>query len=183
MELYRYKAVDADGRLQRGQADAVNPIDLEMRLTRLGLDLVSYRPVKPGGLFAVRQGIKHSNLITFCFHMEQLLDAGVPMIDALTDLRDSLENRRLQEITSSTPTMPSSACSTVTCASPTRPPFICWSMWWKKNTATRPSPISTAPIGARYWSASSRGSSAARPTVMSCRRAARPRGGATTRCC
>ena len=36
MELYRYKAVDAHGRLQRGQADAVNPIDLEMRLTRLG---------------------------------------------------------------------------------------------------------------------------------------------------
>jgi type IV pilus assembly protein PilC len=54
MELYRYKAVDAEGRWQRGQADAVNPIDLEMRLTRLGLDLVSYRPVKPGGLFAGR---------------------------------------------------------------------------------------------------------------------------------
>ncbi|MGH8565038.1 MAG: type II secretion system F family protein [Gammaproteobacteria bacterium] len=99
MELYRYKAVDADGRLQRGQADAVNPIDLEMRLTRLGLDLVSYRPLKPGGLFAVRSGIRRPDLITFCFHMEQLLEAGVPMIDALTDLRDSLENRRLQEIT------------------------------------------------------------------------------------
>ena len=99
MELYRYKAVDADGRLQRGQADAVNPIDLEMRLTRLGLDLVSYRPLKSGGLFAARSGIKRPDLITFCFHMEQLLEAGVPMIDALTDLRDSLENRRLQEIT------------------------------------------------------------------------------------
>jgi type IV pilus assembly protein PilC len=99
MELYRYKAVDAEGRVQRGQADAVNPIDLEMRLTRMGLDLVSYRTLGSGLGFASRQGIKRPDLITFCFHLEQLLEAGVPMIDALTDLRDSLENRRLQEIT------------------------------------------------------------------------------------
>ncbi len=99
MDLYRYKAVDAHGHVQRGQADAINPIDLEMRLTRLGLDLVSYRPVKSGWFFQARSGIKRPDLITFCFHLEQLLEAGVPMIDALTDLRDSLENRRLQEIT------------------------------------------------------------------------------------
>ena len=51
---------------------------------------MSYRPLKSGGLFAGRSGIKRPDLITFCFHMEQLLNAGVPMIDALTDLRDSL---------------------------------------------------------------------------------------------
>ncbi len=99
MELFRYKAVDAYGRVQRGQADAVNPIDLEMRLTRLGLDLVSYRPVKSGRSWFARSGIQRSDLITFCFHLEQLLEAGVPMIDTLSDLRDSLENRHLQEIT------------------------------------------------------------------------------------
>jgi type II secretory pathway component PulF len=49
MELYRYKAVDAEGRWQRGQADAVNPIDLEMRLTRLGLDLVAIGRSSPAG--------------------------------------------------------------------------------------------------------------------------------------
>ena len=46
MEVYRYKAMNDQGRVLQGKVDAVNPADLEVRLSRLGLDLVNYKEVK-----------------------------------------------------------------------------------------------------------------------------------------
>ena len=39
--LMQYKAMDARGRITTGQIEAVNIADLEVRLDRLGLDLVN----------------------------------------------------------------------------------------------------------------------------------------------
>jgi len=39
--LYTYKAVNPDGRMLLGRIDALNLVDLEMRLRRMELDLVS----------------------------------------------------------------------------------------------------------------------------------------------
>ena len=40
MALFTYKAIDASGKAVIGQLEAVNPVDLELRLKRMGLDLV-----------------------------------------------------------------------------------------------------------------------------------------------
>ena len=98
MELFRYKAIDERGRMHRGRADAANPADLETRLSRLGLDLIDYRELKAQRQHG-RAGIRREDLITFCFHLEQLIRAGVPILEGLADLRDSIGNRRLREIT------------------------------------------------------------------------------------
>jgi type IV pilus assembly protein PilC len=100
MELYSYKAMDADGNIVRGRLDAQNVGDLEHRLSRLGLDLVNYREVGSGVHLVTGRGIKRIDLINFCFHLEQLLEAGVPILEGLADLRDSVDNRRLREVTS-----------------------------------------------------------------------------------
>lgn len=42
--------------------------------------------------------VRRVDLINFCFHMEQLLESGVPLLEGLSDLRDSLEHPRFQEI-------------------------------------------------------------------------------------
>lgn len=98
MELYRYKAMTAEGRVKRSRLDAMNPSDLESRLGRMGLDLISYRKV--GGKHRSGGGrpIKRVDLINFCVHLEQLLRAGVPMLDGLSDLRDSLEHPRFRDV-------------------------------------------------------------------------------------
>ena len=96
MSLYAYKAMDISGRMIFGRMDAINPVDLEMRLKRMELDLVSGEPVKPGGLTNNR--ISRRELIAFCFHLEQLSRAGVPIIESLVDLRDSLDNPRFREV-------------------------------------------------------------------------------------
>ena len=96
MSLYAYKAMDTSGRLIFGQMDAINGIDLEMRLKRMDLDLINSDPVKQRGFGG--PNITRRELIAFCFHLEQLSRAGVPIIESLTDLRDSLDNPRFREV-------------------------------------------------------------------------------------
>ena len=99
MEVYRYRAMNDQGRILQGKVDAVNPADLEVRLSRLGLDLVNYKEVKTKNKNVTGRGIKRTDLITFCFHLEHLVRAGVPIIEGLSDLRDTLDNKRLREVT------------------------------------------------------------------------------------
>jgi type IV pilus assembly protein PilC len=98
MATYSYKAIDANGKAALGQIDALNIVDLELRLKRMGLDLVVGGPTKRAG--SLGRAIKRSDLIHFCFHLEQLSSAGVPLVEGLTDLRDSIENPRFREVIS-----------------------------------------------------------------------------------
>lgn len=98
MDFYQYKAIDQQGRVQIGQADAVNVADLEMRLRRMGLDLVNCKELRQAGQKISGRGVKRRDLILFCFHMEQTSRAGVPILESLEDLRDSTENQRLKEV-------------------------------------------------------------------------------------
>ena len=100
MASYSYRAIDETGRMLPGNADAINPVDLEMRLKRLGLDLVTFQSIKKSTLMRARR-VTRKELITFCFHMDQLMRAGVPIIDALTDLRDTIENEGFKAIVAS----------------------------------------------------------------------------------
>jgi len=100
MASYSYRAIDETGRIMAGHADAINPVDLEMRLRRLGLDLVTFQSIKKSTLMRTRR-VTRKELITFCFHMDQLMRAGVPIIDALTDLRDTVENDGFKAIVAS----------------------------------------------------------------------------------
>src|SRR5258708_5155244 len=96
MALFAYRAVDADGRISTGNLDAANAIDLEMRLRRLGLDLVTFESVKRSTAARTRQ-----ELITFRFHLSQLLKAGVNIMEALTDLRDTVDNPGFRQVLAS----------------------------------------------------------------------------------
>ena len=97
MALYTYKAISADGRRLLGRIDALNLVDLEMRLKRMELDLISGEPVSNRTLFG-GSGVPRRELIHFCFHLELLVRAGVLILEGLADLRDSLENPRFREI-------------------------------------------------------------------------------------
>lgn len=99
MTIHTYKAVDARGRLRTSQMDAINVVDLELRLKRMGLDLVVGGVAKQQSGF-VGTKVKRSDLINFCFHLEQMTRAGVLLTDGLADLRDSVENTRMREIMS-----------------------------------------------------------------------------------
>ena len=86
--------------MQRGNIDAMNAVDLELRLKRMGLELITFDSIKKSAMLAAKR-ISRKELVTFCFHMDQLMRAGVPIIDALTDLRDSVENPAFRQIVAS----------------------------------------------------------------------------------
>ena len=98
MNIFQYKAVDAKGRVNTGRMDAANVADLEMRMQKMGLDLVNFKDLGVTGPKAIVGGVKRRDLITLCFHMEQTSKAGVPILESLEDLRDSSENPRLREV-------------------------------------------------------------------------------------
>jgi type IV pilus assembly protein PilC len=96
---FQYKAVDKTGRPARGALDAVNDVDLELRLRRMGLDLITFREVeKSASGFGAGGKVTRRDLITFCFDMEQITRSGIPLLEGIRDLRDSIENPRFREI-------------------------------------------------------------------------------------
>ncbi len=87
------------GHTIRGSVVADNELDLESRLKVVGLDLIGAREVR-----SRKKGIgktatvKTKDLIVMCMHLEQLDRAGVPLHDAIADVRDSTESAKLKDI-------------------------------------------------------------------------------------
>lgn len=97
MASYSYIAVNDMGRRVRGTVAADNELDLEARLKQLGLDLISSREVKEKKSSTFNR-IRLKDIIIMCMHLEQLDRAGVPLHDALADVRDSSESPKLRDV-------------------------------------------------------------------------------------
>lgn len=98
MDTYRYKAVDPGGRTMNGTMDAANLTDLEMRLGRMGLDLINGRTISRHGFLSRFKRVSRAELINFSFHLEQLLNAGVPIVDALRDLGGTIDDPGFRDV-------------------------------------------------------------------------------------
>ncbi len=101
MSTFQYKAVDKEGKPARGSINAINDVDLELRLKHMGLDLITFRQINMSSSALSRGNITRRDLITFCLDMEQITRAGIPLLEGLRDLRDSIENPRFKEVLTS----------------------------------------------------------------------------------
>jgi type IV pilus assembly protein PilC len=95
--VFNYRAVNDAGRPMRGEIVAENSLDLEARLKELGLELVDCKEKKQrkANRFS---SITHKDMIIFCMHLGQLNRAGVPLLEALADVRDSVESPKMRDI-------------------------------------------------------------------------------------
>lgn len=100
MHTFSYRAIDAQGKIHRGILEASHLVDLESKLRNRKLDLIDGKESR-SGLFGRKKKILRKDIINFCVYLEQLLSAGVPLLDALKDLRDSLGQDGFQEIVAS----------------------------------------------------------------------------------
>jgi len=98
MPLYKYKAIDISGKFIQGSLDAGNVPDLELRLEKMGLDLVTFKQKEPGADLFGRNKVSRRDLINFSFYLEQLTRSGIPIIEGLTDLRDGEENPNFRDV-------------------------------------------------------------------------------------
>lgn len=97
MPRFRYRAANAEGQRIQGELAAINDIDLDLRLRRMGLTLIRARAANRRGLFSTWHTTRR-DLISFCFHMQQIARAGAPLLDGLKDLIASTENSRFRDL-------------------------------------------------------------------------------------
>jgi type IV pilus assembly protein PilC len=98
MPTFLYKAVDQTGKTAQGRMESANDIDLELRLKRMGLDLITFRTASNKHSLFGGPSASLQDLIMFCFQLEQLTRAGVPVLEGLADLRDSTVNPAFREV-------------------------------------------------------------------------------------
>jgi type IV pilus assembly protein PilC len=97
MPRFRYRAADAEGHRIQGELSAINDIDLDLRLRRMGLTLIRARAANRRGVFSAWHTTLR-DLISFCFHMQQIARANAPLLDGLKDLISSTENSRFRDL-------------------------------------------------------------------------------------
>ncbi len=99
MPLYKYRAMNHRGRNINGTLDAVNVMDLEANLRMMGLDLIRHGEVRQSGsLLQLKKKVSNDDLVEMCIHLEQLDRAGVPLFDALQDVREATGSGRLRDV-------------------------------------------------------------------------------------
>ena len=99
MPDYKFRTIDASGKIRSDTMVASNPMELEKRLSNMGFDLLSYKEHSKASSSALRRKkITRRELINFTFHIEQLIKSGVPLIDSLKDIRDSIEYGQFTDI-------------------------------------------------------------------------------------
>lgn len=97
MPRFSYRAADTQGHRIQGELAAINDIDLDLRLRRMGLTLIRARTASRRGVFSARHATRR-DLISFCFHMQQIARANAPLLDGLKDLIASTENSRFRDL-------------------------------------------------------------------------------------
>ena len=97
MPSFSYKAIRDDGKVIKGLLDALNLHDLESKLDRSGCELITAKEKSPSG-FGFSKKITRRDLIDFFVHMEQMFEAGVPVIDSLNDFKEGLDPSKLKDL-------------------------------------------------------------------------------------
>ena len=99
MSRYRYRACDAHGQIVQGEIEAASFAELEARLRGRHLEPIHIKPTRPSWL-PNRQRIPRRELIHFCFQLEQMLGAGVPVLEVLAELADGQGHPGIKAIAS-----------------------------------------------------------------------------------
>jgi type IV pilus assembly protein PilC len=90
MNRYRYKAKDKNGQLVTGEVEASSHEAAAKLIRRKGLVVISIKPVKSGIIgfvFSLKNRITDADVANFTRQLATMINAGLPIIDALAILR------------------------------------------------------------------------------------------------
>jgi len=95
---FHYRAIDAQGKPAEGEMTALDLSQLEQRLQDMGLWLVRALEAKPktSSPIGKRGKVKPRDLLEFSTHMFTLLDAGIPLSQAVSNLAKESPNLQLR---------------------------------------------------------------------------------------
>ncbi len=99
MASFSYRALDANGVVVEGSLEASSERAVETQLRQSGAEMVRCAERRPG-FFSRKARVGRKDLIDLCFHMEKMTRAGLPILEVLSDMRDSAKNTAFSEVTS-----------------------------------------------------------------------------------
>lgn len=97
MPLYSYKAISPQGNTLHGILEAGCAEELESSLAHSNLFLIHARK----HLLRGRHPIRRRDLITFFLNLELMLASGIPLLESLSELQSSMDERQLRDIAAS----------------------------------------------------------------------------------
>ncbi|MBN8827214.1 MAG: type II secretion system F family protein [Sphingobacteriia bacterium] len=100
MPQFKYKALNAKGKSVSGVLNAVSELELEHKLQTIGLDLVD-QTIVTESTFMQSKTVTMHDLIIMCVQLEQLEKAGVPLLDAIGDMRDTSDSHPVKNLMAS----------------------------------------------------------------------------------
>ncbi len=98
MPVYKYQAINKEGIIVKGEIEAFNLEEFLNYLSREGLIPLKYR-TKISFVEDYFKRIKRKDLAEFCHNLAFLISAGVPIVSALQDLKDTIVNPLLKRKT------------------------------------------------------------------------------------
>ena len=98
MENYHYTGINKFGKRVNGVLPAGNEQELEQKLIRSHISLLSFKKQSSSFSFSMKPKVTRKDIIGMTFQFEQLLKAGVPLMEILDDLKDSFESDAVKEM-------------------------------------------------------------------------------------
>lgn len=98
MATFQYTAKDYNGRTVIGVVDAPNETDAAAILHNKAMVVVSMKEVKARQLHAAGAKVKLEDLVVFSRQLATMIDAGIPLVQALGILAEQVENKALKNV-------------------------------------------------------------------------------------
>lgn len=101
MAFYSYSAVNSDGILIRGAIEGNNPENARDDISSSGLYVITLRKLNPVSSsirkFADMRSIRRPEIIEFAKDFSIMLRSGIPILSALSDIADGMDNKYFQQ--------------------------------------------------------------------------------------
>ncbi|MCC6545099.1 MAG: type II secretion system F family protein [Nitrospirae bacterium] len=101
MAFYSYSAVNSEGILIRGAIEGNNPENARDDISSSGLYVITLRKLNPVSSsirkFADMRSIRRPEIIEFAKDFSIMLRSGIPILSALSDIADGMDNKYFQQ--------------------------------------------------------------------------------------
>ena len=98
MAVFQYSAKDINGRTVVGVVDAPSENEATTMLQNKSYIVLSLKQVKARMLSASSQKIKLDDLVVFSRQLATMIDAGIPLVQALSILSEQVDNKGLKSV-------------------------------------------------------------------------------------
>jgi len=98
MENFNYTGINRYGKRVSGVLPAANEQELEQKLLKSRIDMLTYKKQSAGFSLLSKPKVTRKDIIGMTFQLEQLLRAGVPLLEIIDDLKDTFESNAVKEM-------------------------------------------------------------------------------------